>query len=734
MNRIILSALLLSACSTTLPTPVFSVADLEAYAVSGRFTTGTARTIKLLAGGETALFVRSPPEVKGGDLWELDVDSGVEKKLLTAATVFTGAASAMSPEEKARRERTRTRTKGISQYSVAADGDQILVPLSGRLFVVQRQSGAVMELPADGGYPIDARFSPDGKRVAVVRGRDLFVIDVAAGTQRQLTRSISEDIQFGTAEFVAQEEMRRQHGYWWAPDSSALVVQRTDNAPVETLWIHNAATPDGAPRKQKYPRAGTDNAIVSLQLVPLGDGEPRQLSWDSRKYPYLAAVKWSKGAPLTLRVQNRLQTEEALLTVAPESGETRVLHVESDAAWLKIDQSVPAWGTWEGQPAFLWRTERNGGPQLELRGADGALIRAVTPPALRYQSVAHVDWKAGHVVVSAFTPTPLDTRLVQASLKDGTTRELTTEAGSHQGVWAKGSDRWFHGHLDLEGRRTLVIRDGAGKQLAALKSLAKPPPFTPNVEFTVVGEREYNAAIVRPRNFEPGRKYPVIQYVYGGPGYRVVSHNKARYFTHQWIADHGFVVVMADARGTPGRGRSWERVTAGNVIDGPLEDQVAALKALGDKYSELDMKRVGIFGWSFGGYFTLHATTRHPEVYRAGVAGAPVADWRDYDTHYTERFMGLPQRNKDGYHRANALTWAKDLKRPLLILHGTVDDNVFLAHSVKMSDALHKAHKPHELQLLSGFTHMVYGKAPTVALYTRIADFFSRHLNGPADQ
>jgi dipeptidyl-peptidase-4 len=251
----------------------------------------------------------------------------------------------------------------------------------------------------------------------------------------------------------------------------------------------------------------------------------------------------------------------------------------------------------------------------------------------------------------------------------------------------------------------------------------------PVVELTTVGSApELHAALIRPRKFKPGESYPVIVHVYGGPTSQMVRADARRYLLDQWFADNGYVVVAIDGRGTPNRGRDWQRIVAGDLIDIPLDDQARGLRLLGAKYPELDLTRVGIYGWSFGGYFSAMAVMRKPGLFHAGVAGAPVVDWADYDTHYTERYMGLPQRNESGYRAANVLTYAADLERPLMIIHGTADDNVYFMHSLKLADALFRAGKPFEFLPLAGFTHMVPDPLITRRLYSRIIDFLDRNV------
>jgi dipeptidyl-peptidase-4 len=295
-------------------------------------------------------------------------------------------------------------------------------------------------------------------------------------------------------------------------------------------------------------------------------------------------------------------------------------------------------------------------------------------------------------------------------------------------VFGKDHRVWVHTFVGPAGapRQTVVSR--AGRPLAEIRSVTEEPSLRMHLEFTTVGSRGYHAGLVRPDDFVPGRSYPVIVSVYGGPHAQQVTQAGRNYLLEQWLADHGFVVVAIDGRGTPARGRAWERALKDNLIEVPLADQVEALQALGASHPELDLTRVGIYGWSFGGYFSAMATMRRPDVFKAGVAGAPVTDWRDYDTHYTERYMDLPDSNAEGYRAASALTYADRLERPLLLVHGTADDNVFFLNSMKLCDALFRAGKPFEFLPLTGFTHMVPDPLVTARLYHRIEEFLEEHV------
>lgn len=743
----------LSGCSTTglrlltgrphdKPPVIADPAFFEQYAATRRFSLGNPRSYKLVPDGSAILFLRSSARSPVQDLYEFDTETGEERRLLTAEQILEGAEEKLSVQELARRERMRMSARGIASFRLSKDGQRILVPLSGRLFVIERSDrrgqsrsatasrSAVTELHSDHGYPLDPRFSPDGRSVSCVRDSEVYVIDIASGAERKLTDGAGGHVTHGLSEFVAQEEMGRFAGYWWSPDSSFIVYQETDTTDLEIMHIADATHPDRVPNSWPYPRPGKANAKVRLGVIPVSGGDTVWISWDRQRYPYLATVKWKENAPLTILVQNRRQTEEALLTVDPYTGETTTLLIEKDDAWINLDQRMPYWLA-DGS-AFLWTTERNGAWQLEMRDRYGKLIAPLTRPEFRFKRFISYDEK---LRVAYFTgsddPTQTHVYRVRVDGAPATPLRLTRRPGNHGATFSKNHEVWVHTGSTIEGERIRMVRRADGSEIGELRSVAEEPPFLPNVEFTTVGRNpRFHALLVRPRNFEPGRRYPVIVSVYGGPHGQMVSASPNRYLLQQWMADHGFIVVTLDGRGTPSRGRAWERVIKNNLIAIPLEDQVAGLRMLGRKYRELDLDHVGVYGWSFGGYFSAMAVMQRPDVYHAGVAGAPVCDWLDYDTHYTERYMDLPENNPQGYEAANVLTYCKDLERPLLIIHGTADDNVYFAHSLKMSNELFRAGKRHELLALSGFTHMVADPLVTTRLYTRIVDFFEEHLMG----
>lgn len=736
MHRLCIVGLLVVGCSSPrgawLSSKHENIADdafLEQYAATRRFSAGYPAAVKVVPDGSAVLFLRSPARSFVQDLYEFNTATGQERLLLTADQILQGAQENLSPEEKARRERMRLSARGIAGYQLSKDGTRILVPLSGRLFVIERSNGSVKELNSDKGFPIDPRFSPDGKSIACVRENELFVIDIASGRETQLTTGASATLTHATAEFVAQEEMDRREGYWWSPDSKRIVYQETSTEGMEVMYIADAMHPERAPQSWPYPRPGKKNAEVKLGIISAAGGETRWIPWDRERYPYLAQVEWKESAPLSILVQNRRQTEEALFAVDPDTGSPTLLLTEKDDAWVNLDSDMPEW--FPDGSHFLWTTERNGAWQLELRARDGRLVRALTETSFGFKGLIDLDAQR-KVIHLAGSDDPTQTHLYRLDFSNDPIRltQLTTDIGSHSATFSDNHNVFVRRSGTEDGRREQVVMGTDGKTLGSLRSLAETPPFVPHIERTLVGaDPGFHAILVRPRNFDPNRKYPVIDSVYGGPHSQTVQASSWGYLLNQWIADHGFIVVSIDGRGTPSRGRDWERTIKGNLIDAPLDDQVTALRALGRKYKELDLDHVGIYGWSFGGYFSAIATMRRPDIFDAGVAGAPVADWMDYDTHYTERYMGLPEENKSGYEATSVLTYAEKLEKPLLVIHGTADDNVYFMHSLRMSSALFRAGKHHEFLALSDFTHMVADPLVTKRLYGRIVSFFTSNLH-----
>jgi dipeptidyl-peptidase-4 len=676
--------------------------------------------------GKAVLYLRSGPRDTVQRLYEFDIASAKERELVTPDALLGGKPEELSAEEKARRERARVSVHGFTHFELSRDGSLVLLPLNGHLYVVARPSGAITPLPGEGW--VAPQFSPDGTKVAALRDDDLHVIDIASKTDTQLTKGAGETLQHGEAEFVAQEEMDRREGFWWSPDSRSIAYEEADLSPVQPSYIVDPLEPWKAPVEFRYPRAGTANAVVRVGVVPATGGTTTWIPWDNKAYPYLGRVTWQKGGPLALIVENRAQTETKYLAADPASGATHLLWTERDAAWVTLPppepKAVPYW--FSDGSGFLWMTERNGQAQLERHDASGKLLNAITPKDFRFEALLDIDEKNGTAIVEGGTDRP-SVQIYQVSLNGGPVTPIAAAPGFNRGAFGDQHAMLTHAYNLADGSQGVDVLSRDGKRIASLPSVAEAPPFMPKPEHFNVGSLNFDALVLKPRNFDPKMKYPVILSVYSGPAAKMVFAAPRQYFQQQCMADRGYIVAVSDNRGTPGHDAAWMRAIKNNAIDIPLEDQIDALRALGKIVPQMDMARVGVFGWSFGGYFSAMATIRRPDVFAAGVAGAPVVDWQDYDTFYTERYMGLPAENADGYAKSNVLTYASNLQRPLLLVHGVTDDNVHFQNTMQLTLALLKAGKPYDLLLLPG-THMLADELLRARETERQMDFFAEHL------
>jgi dipeptidyl-peptidase-4 len=711
--------------------PPANLQFLRDYAETRGFSLGRPTRAVPTPDGKAVLYLRATARSPELELHQFDVASGTSQRLLQPNDLLKGADEKISPEEKALRERMRVSLRGFTDFQLSKDGKWILVSLSGKPYVVDRSSGSVHALNVGPGTLVDPKFSPDGKRVSYVLDQDLYVYGLATDREERITRQGTEPVSHGLAEFVAREEMNRFSGYWWSPDSRHLAYQETDATPVEIWYVADSAKPGEPPYPSRYPRPGKSNVNVRLGVVPVGGGDTVWIQWDREKYPYLTTVRWDENGPLTFAVQTRNQTELVLLEADIATGHTTPLLVERDAAWVSVRQDVPRWLA--GEKGFLWASERSGDWRLEWRDRQGAL-KQVLAPDLRFTELVDVNPETGEAAFIG-RPDPTCRRLYRLSLSPGGAPpvDLTPDSGWRSATFNESHSMYVLSESSLKSMRRTTVHRADGTRVGELSSVAEEPPFLPNVELTTVGSGGgFHAAVVRPRAFDSRKRYPVIVYVYGGPlppeSSGVVIGAMGSWLLPQWLADQGFVVVSIDGRGTPGRGHDWERAIFKHFGTVPLADQVSGLKALGRKYRELDLDRIGIYGWSFGGYLSALAAMKEPGLFKAAVAGAPPSDWADYDTHYTERYLGTPERDAAAYREGSLLTWAPNLNRPLLLIHGTGDDNVYFRHTLKLADTLFRAGKEFELLPLPGLTHMVPDPVVNQRLYSRIARHFKRSL------
>jgi dipeptidyl-peptidase-4 len=673
-----------------------------------RFTLGEPRTISICAEGTRVLFLRA---AAGDDsrtgLWVLDLPDGVER-----AVVDPASDDDLPAAERMRRERVREGAAGVVSYAADEAGRTAAFTLGGRLHVVDVDTARIRAL-GEASACFDPRPDPTGTTVAYVDGRDLRVVGVDGADDRIVVGEAGESVSWGRAEFVAAEEMNRFRGFWWAPDGGSLLVARVDEAPVNQWWIADPAHPDRQPTAVRYPAAGTPNADVSLWLVGLA-GDRTEIRWDHERFPYLGRVSWSAHHDPLLVVLGRDQRDSVVLNADPSTGETVVLHSDHDQAWVELFDGVPFW---HGDAVV--RVADAGGSRRLFLGDE-----ALTPEDLYVRAVAGTDDTG--IVFTASDGDPTQVAVYRWS--EAGVERLTAAPGVHRAVVDGGTAVIASATLEHFGTRSVVHREGTTRDLT---SYAVTPPLRPTVRLLTLGDRKLASGLVLPRDHQAGTKLPVLVDPYGGPHAQRVMSARSAWLEPQWLADQGFAVLVVDGRGTPGRDPAWEREVYLDFVGPVLDDQVDALHAAAQIEPDLDLTRVGIRGWSFGGWLSALAVLRRPDIFRVGIAGAPVTDWALYDTFYTERYLGTPQGNPEVYRSNSLLDDAPSLDRPLLIIHGLADDNVVAAHTLRLSQRLTESGRPHSVLPLTGVTHMTPQEAVAENLLLLQVEFLRRHLGTP---
>lgn len=702
------------------------------YARTQRFTLGAPRAFTPSPDGERVAFVRSARGAgRSQALWVLDVATGEERIVADPYALLAGAEEELSAEERARRERSREGSAGIVGYAADRAAELAAFTLSGRLFVAELRVGTARELGVPGPV-IDPRPSPDGRLVAYVSGGALRVVGADGSGDRALAEPDGDQVTYGLAEFVAAEEMGRARGCWWSPDGSRLLVARVDESPVRRWWIADPANPGQAPAEVAYPAAGTANADVSLVVLDVADGSRTPVTWDRERYPYLARALWpgdglgdgraAGGSPLLL-VQTRDQREQVCLAVDPGSGGTNALLTERDEKWLDLFPGSPALAS-DGD---LIRISDENGFRHVVWGD-----RPLSEPGSHVRAI--LDAGEADVLFSASSDKPEETgevHVYRAARDGGAPVRISQTPGAHSAVRSGPLTVLTSSSLDRSRPSVRVLRDG--EPVAQIASYTETPVVTARPLLTEAGERRIPAAVLLPTGYREGDgPLPVLMDPYGGPHGQLVVAAQRAHLHAQWLADQGFAVVVADGRGTPGRSPAWEKAIAHDFAGSTLDDQVQALHALADRFP-LDLGRVAIRGWSYGGYLAALAVLRRPDVFHAAVAGAPVTDWRLYDTHYTERYLGHPDEQPEVYAvnslvTDEGLSQAASIVRPLMVIHGLADDNVVAAHTLRLSSALLAAGRPHEILPLSGVTHMTPQEQVAENLLLLQVDFLKRSL------
>lgn len=610
------------------------------------------------------------------------------------------------------------------------DGARLLVLASGDLFLMEAPSGKWRQLTSTAAAERDPKISPDGKWVAFRRGNELFVLDLASLKERRLTHDATETLWNARLDWVYPEELDLGTAYWWSPDSKALAYLQFDVSR-QMVYPHGDLQP-AIPvfEPQRYPKAGTPNADVRLGVVPAAGGQTRWMDVGETREALLGRVTWTPDAQsLLVQRLNRVQNRLDLLLVKAASGAARLLLRETDPYWVNLTSDLRVFAD---SRRFLWSSERSGFRRLYLYEMDGKLQRQLTSGEWEVTEVVCLDEPGGWVYYLSTEESPLEQRLYRVALDGSGRRLITAEEGVHRVSMSPTCAHFTDSYGSLREPTRRVLRQADGGLVAELEAPDRKPieelELLP-VEIVPVrtpdGETLY-ARLIRPAGWEKGRLYPAIVMVYGGPHSQAVQNSWRGASFEQALAHRGFAVWQLDNRGSAGRGHAWESKLFRRLGKQELEDQLLGLQRLIDM-GFVDPKRVGIHGWSYGGFMTLYAMLHAPEVFRAGVAGAPVTDWRNYDTIYTERYLGLPQDNPKGYRESSPVHFAANLKGRLMLIHNYQDDNVLFQNTFQMMVALQRAGKPFDLMLYPQKTHGVTGAFQRHMRET-ILSFFEREL------
>ena len=683
------------------------------------FRLGAPRSFTIAPDGSRVVFVRSASSTDTANaLFIYDLASKQEALLVDPKKLTTGDEQ-LTQGERARRERMRETTSGVTAYSANSNVTKVAFTLSGELFVTDLIDGQTINIPVNGSV-IDPRISPDGEYVAFVADGGLHVANVQNKAVATLANPESDTVTYGIANFVAAEELERHRGHWWSPDSKKILVERVDNAPVHIWHIADPAHPEQEPYAHRYPQAGTRNPEVTLQILSL-DGNKTDVAWDIKAFEYLVTASWQKDHDPLITVMTRNQKTQQILTINSD-GSTRLEHERKDPNWVEWITGLPQW---HGNTLIIYKDDHDIDTRTIAKVHEG-VEKVISPQGLQIDSVLDIQ---GRTIIA-----------------------LATDDSSAMGVWAiEGYEArplfysnseytlaTVEGDLAVIQRNTLAntqteffltTKDERLHTFTNLQAKPQDAGTDPKPHIVELTERKLKVAVLFPRNHTPGTKLPVLMNPYGGPHHLEVIHAARAYAEDQFIADQGFAVVIVDGSGTPMRGPKWDREIHNDFVTTVLNDQVNGLQAAAKQFPDLDVTRVGIKGWSFGGFLSALAVLDRPDVFHVGIAGAPVTDFRLYDTGYTERYLGDPSKNFHAYMECDLNDKAGQLTRPLMIIHGLADDNVVAAHSIKLSGALTAAGKSHTFLPLSGVTHMTPQETIAENLLLLQIDFLKTHLH-----
>lgn len=680
-------------------------------------------------------------DLRQQDLWEYHIADGVNRMLVDSKALVPEEEQ-LDDVETARRERMRISGKGIVEYTWAPDGKSILFPLAGDLYLYGLGAvadKAVRRLTDTEAFETDAKVSEGGRYVSFVRNQNLFAIDLESGEERQLTSDGGDTVRNGMAEFIAMEEMDRDTGYWWSPDDRFVAFTQVDESPVELAKRYQVFENSFKVTEERYPFTGKNNVRIKLGVLELSTGKQIWLDLGDDQDIYLARVDWTPdSSTIVFQRQSRDQKRLDLMAADPVNGKSRIVLTETSDVWINLHDNLRFLKQSPGE--FIWASERSGFQHLYRYDLSGRQLAQITSGNWVVDKLQAIDEDRGVLFFDGFADSVLEKHLYEAPLVgDEAVRKITSRPGWHGVVMAESAGAYIDSFSSrsVPTRVSLHAADGTRLTWLVENPLDETHPYFPYLDRHQVPEigtvkaedgQTLYYSMLKPVDFDPGKRYPVVVYVYGGPGTQLVNQQWGRDIVfHQYLQQQGYIVFSLDNRGSAHRGTAFEF---------PIYRQMSRIEARDQKRGAeylktlrfVDPQRIGIYGWSYGGYMTLMAMMQAPDAFRVGVSGAPVTDWRLYDTHYTERYMSTPSANPSGYDLANVLSHVEQLRAPLLVIHGMADDNVLLNHSTLLFRELQMKGIPFESMLYPGETHGFRDPAIKAHRTRLMMNFFDRHL------
>ncbi len=701
--------------------------------------------LKFSPDGERVTYLRGKEDdLRQQDLWEYHIGDATNRMLVDSRMLVPDEEQ-LDEVEKARRERMRIGGKGIVEYTWAPDGNSILFPLAGDLYLFRLDADAgqaVSRLTDTEAFETDARVSETGRYVSFVRNQNLFAIDLENGEERQLTSDGGGNIRNGMAEFIAMEEMDRDTGYWWSPDDRFVAFTRVDESPVQLAKRYQVFENSFKVTEERYPFAGKNNVRIKLGVLELATGDQVWVDLGENDDIYLARVGWMPDSEtVVFQRQSRDQKRLDLMAANPQDGESRIILTETSEVWINLHHNLKFLKKTPGE--FVWASERSGYQHLYRYNLDGELLEQITSGDWMVDRLLAIDEDRGVLFFDGFADAVLEKHLYAVPLAGGEPpRKVSSEAGWHGIVMAKSASAYIDSFSSRTVPTRVSLHAADGERLTWLveNPMDESHPYFPYLErhrAPEVGTLEADDgqtlyySLLKPFDFDPDKRYPAIVYTYGGPGAQVVNHQWGRDAVfHQYLQQQGYVVFALDNRGSTNRGTAFEFPIYRQMSRVEVRDQERGVEYL-RTLPYVDGDRIGIYGWSYGGYMTLMAMMQAPDAFAAGVSGAPVTDWALYDTHYTERYMSTPADNPDGYELSNVLSHVEALRGALLIIHGMADDNVLLNHSTLLFREMQKKRVPFESMLYPNETHGFRDPDINVHRTELMMRFLDRHLKAP---